>query len=259
MDRTDWRDIRWPEWIAGPVTWLNSVDSTNSYLASLVRAKDLPEGAMVIAETQTRGRGKRDRTWFSPPGGSIYVSILLRPGFLPAYAHLPTLMMAAAAAGAIQHRFQIQARVKWPNDIQIEGLKIGGILTEAVLRGTRIDYLILGLGLNCNIPAEAWPGDLGSKAASLCDWVNGPVDRGDLLAQILDIFGRDYRLALEGDFDSAVRGWRSLNDTLGRLVRILTPSGPAEGVAEGLLTDGALVLRNPSTGTHREIRLGEVI
>ncbi len=259
MDRTDWSDIHWPEWIAGPVTWLNSVDSTNSCLANMARAKDLPEGALVIAETQTQGRGKRERTWFSPPGGSIYVSILLRPGFLPAYAHLPTLMMAAAAAGTIQHRFRIQARVKWPNDIQIEGRKIGGILTEAVLRGTRIDYLILGLGLNCDVPADAWPGDLRSKAASLADWVEGPVDRGELLAQILDIFGRDYRLALEGDYDSAVRGWKSLNDTLGRSVRIQTPSGTAEGIAEGLLTDGALVLRHPSTGVYREIRLGEVI
>lgn len=259
MDRTDWNNIRWPDWIAGPVVWLNSVDSTNSYLAHLVRAKDLPEGAMVIAETQTQGRGKRERTWFSPPGGSIYVSILLRPAFLSVYAQLPTLIMAAATAAAIQHRFRIQSRVKWPNDIQIEGRKIGGILTEAVLRGTRIDYLILGLGLNCNVPAEAWPGDLGSKAASLNDWVEGPVDRGELLAQVLDIFGRDYRLALEGGFDSAVRGWKSLNDTLGRPVRILTPSGSVEGVAEGLLTDGALVLRNPSTGEQREVRLGEVI
>ncbi len=259
MDRTDWSKTHWPEWIAGPVTWLNSVDSTNSYLANRVRSEDLPEGAMVIAETQTHGRGKRERPWFSPPGASIYVSILLRPGFPPAYAQLPTLIMAAAAAGAIQHRFRIQARVKWPNDIQVEGLKIGGILTEAVLRGTRIDHLILGFGLNCNVPADAWPGDLRSKAASLNDWIGGSVNREALLVQILDIFGRDYRLALEGDFDSAVRGWRSLNDTLGCPVRILTPSGPVEGVAEGLLTDGALVLRNPSTHEHREIRLGEVI
>lgn len=259
VNRTDWVDVQWPTWIAQPPIVLESVASTNTYLAHQARIRDLPEGTLVVADSQSQGRGKRERTWFSPLGGSIYVSILLRPNFPPAYAQLPTLIMAAASAGAIQHRYRVPARVKWPNDILIENRKIGGILTESVLAGSQIDYLILGLGLNCNIPAHVWPEDLRSKAASIGDWVSVPIDRGDLLERILDIFGRDYQRALQGDFDSSLRGWRSLNDTLGRPVCILTPSGPIEGIAEGVLTDGALLLQDPSSGGHREIRLGEVV
>jgi biotin-(acetyl-CoA carboxylase) ligase len=124
MDRTDWRHIHWPDWIVRTITWLESVDSTNSYLANGSALKTCPKAHGDRRNANT-GAWKTGKNLVFSPGGSIlrFPSCFAR--LPPAYAQLPTLIMAAAAAGAIQHRFRIQARVKWPNDIQIEGRKIG--------------------------------------------------------------------------------------------------------------------------------------
>lgn len=253
-----WHQVAWPEWILRPPVVLETVDSTNNYALRLARQEHAPEGTLVIAEAQTAGRGRRDRRWFSPRGRSIYASVILRPRFGAPLAQLPTLLAAAAAAAAVQHLYGLPARVKWPNDIQINGRKLGGILTESALSGQRIDYLVVGLGLNCNLLAGEWPEELRRAGTSLALELGRPVARAELLAQVLRILGRDYQCCQQGEGEAAMRGWRNLNVTLGRRVQVTLPTGSLTGTAEDLLSDGSLQLREEGTGRSLRVRLGEI-
>ena len=254
----DWRQTNWPDWIQRPPLILESVDSTNTYVKHLASEQQAPEGTLVIAETQTAGRGRQGRSWFSPSGRSIYASWLLRPDFSPRYAQIPTLLASAAAAAAIQHLYSLPARVKWPNDVLIEDRKIGGILTESAVAGERIAFLLVGLGLNCNVESELWPAELRKTATSIQECLGRTVDRTELLSLILRIFGEDYHRLKQGRHEEALRGWRALNVTLGQQTCLRMPHREIRGFAEALLPDGGLRLREALTGASVDVRAGEI-
>jgi BirA family transcriptional regulator, biotin operon repressor / biotin---[acetyl-CoA-carboxylase] ligase len=255
----EWESVKWPGWIRRPMEILDQTDSTNNYARQLALHMEAPEGTLVIAEEQTAGRGKMGRLWHSPHGLSIYASVVLRPTFDSSRTQAPTLLAAAAVAASLIHLYGIPARVKWPNDILIEGKKVGGILTESMLEQGRILFLIMGLGLNCAHHLKDWPADLKKKAVSISQAGPKKVDRGQLLSQILRIFEKDYRRYSQGDYEEALLGWKNFNETLGRIVRIQTPGGFHEGKALDILSDGALVIRNSDGGKTETIRLGEVM
>ena len=257
-EEPSWLQAAWPQWVRQPPVVLDTIDSTNNYAIRLAREQQAPEGTLVIAEAQTAGRGRRDRRWHSPERRSIYASVVLRPTFLAPFAQLPTLLASAAAAAAVQHLYGLPARVKWPNDIQINERKLGGILTESALSGQRIDYLVIGLGLNCNLLAGDWPEGLRSTSTSLALELGRPVARAELLAQVLRILGRDYQCCQRGEREAAIRGWRNLNVTLGCRVNVTVPGGTLTGTAEELLSDGSLQLRDEQTGRCLRVRLGEI-
>ncbi len=141
-------------------------ESTNRQAKTLAGG-GAPSGTLVLAEEQTAGRGRRGRSWFSPPGAGIYLSVILRPDITPQEAPRFALATAAAVAAAVQETTLVETRIKWPNDILAGGRKLGGILTEAVLEMDRVEYLIIGLGLNVNLDRIDFPQDLRETATSI--------------------------------------------------------------------------------------------
>ena len=241
----------------------DAVDSTNRVVAELAQA-GAPDGTVVVAEAQTQGRGRLGRRWVSPPGMNLYLSILLarsRPQRLLTWIHL---LAAVAVVRAIATVTGVPARLKWPNDVLVyrggQGRKVAGILTETIGRTPHGDgAVVVGIGINVNMPSEAFPEDLRPSASSLLIETGRPVDRIGLLARLLLEVEQRYEHLLEHGTAGLMAAYRELSDTLGRQVRVeLVGGGLVEGSAEALAPDGALRLRTDN-GTVVEIRAGDVV
>lgn len=139
-------------------------DSTNARARELAD-QGAPEGTLVVAERQTQGRGRKGRIWFSPPGAGIYASLILRPSIPPHEATRITFVTAVAAAEALLHLTDLNVRIKWPNDILVNGKKVAGILTEISTERGAVDYAVVGLGMNVNTPG--FPDDISERATSI--------------------------------------------------------------------------------------------
>lgn len=239
------------------------VDSTNRVLTDLARA-GASHGTVVVAESQTAGRGRLGRPWVSPRGVNLYASILLaRAGASGTITWIP-LLAAVAVAQAITTLTGLSPKVKWPNDVLVShdgaGRKLAGILVEAVNSGgTGEQAVVVGVGINVNMPPEAFPEDLRSSATSLLIETGHPVDRIPLLATLLGELERLYDQLRDQGADSIAVTYEALCATLGKRVRIeLAGSGRVEGTAAGLAPDGALRLRT-GEGKILEIRAGDVV
>ncbi|GIU86858.1 MAG: biotin--[acetyl-CoA-carboxylase] ligase [Acidimicrobiia bacterium] len=227
------------------VRWFASIDSTNRYLLDEA-ARGAPEGVVAVADVQTAGRGRLGRTWTSPPGASLLVSVLLRPRLPPGRRHLVTLAAGVAAVDAVRELAGAPAALKWPNDVVVHDRKLAGILAEA-----SGDAVVVGMG--CNVHWDEPPDELRgiATACNLCG--TRPVTRERLLEAWLAAY--DARLRdLDGVADAAAR--RSA--TLGRRVRALLAHETVEGVAERLTEDGHLVIATAG-GAEREIAAGDVV
>jgi BirA family biotin operon repressor/biotin-[acetyl-CoA-carboxylase] ligase len=239
------------------------LDSTNALLADLAR-KGARHGAVVVAESQTAGRGRLGRPWVSPPGVNLYASILLTMTQTPLLISWIPLLAAIAVVRAITVRTGVPVHVKWPNDVLAprngEGRKLAGILVEAIGQGRSGERsVVVGIGINVNMPLEAFPEDLRGSATSLLIETGHPVERAPLLATLLGEMERlDHHLRDQGA-DGIGAAYTALCVTLGKQVRIeLAGGGRAEGAAEGLAPDGALRVRT-SEGKILEIRAGDVV
>ena len=146
--------------------YFQEIDSTNARARELAE-RGAAEGEIVVAETQTHGRGRLGRRWESPPLGNLYVSIILRPRMAPRHAPQITLTAAVALVETVNRFLPARASIKWPNDILVEGRKLAGILTEAACNAERIEYVVLGIGLNVNCSAAAMPEELRARAQVL--------------------------------------------------------------------------------------------
>lgn len=228
--------------------------STNNMARQLAN-KHFPAGTLVVTDEQTAGRGRMGRTWVAPPGTALLISILFRPPVPPSQAYrlvMATGLAAAEACEAAAEVAGIAVDVKWPNDLQIGGLKLAGLLPESAVIGGRLAHVIVGLGLNVN-QTFAPPDPLHGVATSLRQATGRDFDRAALLAAIM---GRlniwYYRLTGDGLIDA----WRGRCVTLGKRVRIETPDGVVEGQAEDLEPSGALLLRDDAGEMHH-ISVGE--
>lgn len=237
-----------------PLYRYDEVDSTNDVVESLAK-EGAPEGTTVIAERQRQGRGRQGRSWFSPGGGNLYVSVLLRPQ-IPT-ADLPALAPACGlgVAEALEAFVSVRAELKWPNDVLIRGRKIAGILTESVIQGGEVNYVVVGIGVNLNI--DNLPEDLADTATSVCIEIGALVDHEVFVPVFLRQLDLVYQRFHAQGFAALTDVWNSRDALRERRVRLNTGPHILEGIAKGISPNGALVLE-----THegrQQISAGEIL
>ncbi len=199
-----------------------------------------PEGTVVIAESQTRGRGRLGRHWSSPKGRGIYFSMILRPGIPPSQASMLTLLAAVALCEAVEAVVPAVApRIKWPNDILVHGKKLCGILTELRAETDRVQFVVVGVGINVNNTAP----QLLPEATSLRAETGMSCSRVHLLQQVLVLFEKRYAAFLREGTVGVLADWKARSATLGCRVRFVERGVPFVGMAEALADDGGLMVR----------------
>ncbi len=242
--------------IGSRIRCLDEVDSTNLQACRLGDAGE-EEGLVVVADRQTAGKGRMGRSWESPAGVNLYASILLRPPLLPFEAPRLTFLSAVAVCRAIQATSPLQPTVKWPNDVLIEGAKVAGLLNEMSAETDRVNYVVLGIGVNLNMTAAQFPGDLRYPATSLAIATGRPVARLAFTRALLREIDRLYQTFL--DFGSApiLEEWTGLCDMTGRPVQVDCGSSTITGTMAGLAEDGALLVRT-AAGKMESVYAGDV-
>jgi BirA family transcriptional regulator, biotin operon repressor / biotin---[acetyl-CoA-carboxylase] ligase len=214
------------------------LDSTNSVALALGHAGEA-EGAVVVAEEQTAGRGRAGRTWHSERGTGIYMTILLRPKLAPVQAPLLTMMAGISARSAVAAVTGLQVDLKWPNDLMIAGKKLGGILTEMHAEPTAVKFVIVGMGLNVN--QEKFPAELAGAATSLRAETGRSYSRLEILVRLLREFESDYnRLSREGVGGVVKRFEEVSSYARGKKVRVETGTETFTGMTAGLTAEGLL-------------------
>lgn len=226
--------------IGRPVQYSPSVASTQE-LARAAAQAGAPEGLAVLAGQQTAGRGRAGRAWWSPPAGGLYLSLLLRPRLAAEYVSWLTMCLALGTAEAVQDVCGLRPGVKWPNDLEVNGRKLAGILCEGAFQDDRLSYVIAGLGLNVALDFSSRP-DLAGSATSLQAELGQPVDLTGLVVAVLTRI-EDHYLALQQGV-SPQPAWASRLATLGQPVQAVGEDGRIiRGLASAVLPDGALCIR----------------
>ena len=224
--------------IGARVQWLETTGSTNDVAARLADLGE-SEGTIVVAETQTAGRGRHGRTWYSPPGAGLYVSIILRPA---RPSSLITLAGGVGIAEGIRAATALPVELKWPNDIVLERRKLGGVLTESAAQPGASARVIVGFGIN--LQPAAYPPDIAARVTSIEAETSRPVDRGLVLAEILAAFARRYADLQAGKFDAILSAWRVLAPTfMSSPVEWDGPAGVKRGRVLDVDRDGALLVQ----------------
>mgnify|MGYP001853031449 FL=1 len=241
--------------IGKKLVYYDETDSTNIQGAKLAR-EGCPDGTVVVADSQTAGKGRRGRNWSSPHGSSIYISFVLRPDIPPACASSITLIAGMAAAEAIKAETGILAGIKWPNDVVINGKKVCGILTEMNAEVEAIHYIVSGIGINVN--QQEFPEEIRETATSLKLEGKKEVNRSSLAAKLAESFERFYEIFLQtGDLSQLKDLYEGMLVNLGRQVKVLDPKGDYQGICRGINIEGELLVECPG-GDLRQVRSGEV-
>ena len=221
-----------------------TIGSTNDAAAALARTGGC-EGAVVVADEQTAGRGRRGHTWFSPPGAGLYVSVVLAPASAcdPQRAtQLLTLAAGVAVVEAVEETVGLAADLKWPNDVYRRGRKLAGIIAEALSSDVVGNPVVLGYGIN--VRAARYPPDLADGVTSLEAELGRTVDRAGLLVGTLTVLARRYDDLLAGRYDAILDAWRRrAPGAFGSRVCWSDPSGRRSGLTAGIDDDGALLVR----------------
>jgi len=233
------------------IVYLTSTTSTMDVARQGAEA-GAPDGTIVFAEEQTKGRGRFDRAWVSPSGKNLYLTLVIRPPL----GRLRSLGIIAplAVALAVEDSTGLRPRIKWPNDVLIDGRKLSGVLIESEISGSAVQYALVGPGINVNFDIEQSP-EIAAIATSIKRELGREVSREELLAAFLNHFEALYEDAPKGD--AAFQEWRSRLDTLGREVCVTFGDQLYEGTAEDVDRDGNLILVQPD-GSRRIVEAGEV-
>ena len=235
--------------------------STNTDLLELARAGG-PEGIVLVADHQTAGRGRLGRSWQAPPGSSLLVSVLLRPGLPPERTHLVTVAAGLAAADAVEEVARSRPGLKWPNDLVVEAQgrsrKLAGLLSEAVVVGADVTAVVVGMGMNVRWP-EPLPADLEATATTATRVAGRPVDVPEVLEAYLRALERRYDALLgAGGVAVTAAAHRDACVTLGQPVAVQLGDGALEGVAVDVDEDGHLVV-DLDGGGRRSVAVGDVV
>lgn len=240
------------------IIYYPSVQSTNLVARSLA-GENAAEGTVIIAEEQTEGRGRRGRRWISPRGKGLWFSLILRPNDTSLAAAAPvTLAVAAALARVLRRETGLKVTLKWPNDLLVEGKKICGILTELKGELDRVEYLILGIGLNVNQSGADFPPGLRLRAGSLALAAGRVFDRTALFLSLLEPLREACTLFFKEGFSYFRDTWIGHNSTLGQEITVAWPGGSLCGTALDLDENGELILQDQAGRVHR-INYGEIV
>ena len=226
------------ELIGKDIEYFKETESTNTIAREIAGSVD--EGTVVIAESQTGGRGRLGRKWISPEGG-IWFSIILKPKIQPVHAPRITLLAGVAVAKTIS-TYGLEARIKWPNDVLISGKKVCGILTEIEAEMDLIDYCVVGIGIDANVDTESFPEEIRQNSTSLKKELGHEIARVEFVQKLLSEFESLYLKFQKEGFPPILEEWREMSATIGEWVKITTQSKTVYGEAIGVDNEGALIL-----------------
>ncbi|WP_458122011.1 biotin--[acetyl-CoA-carboxylase] ligase [Paenibacillus sp. Z6-24] len=240
-----------------PLHLFPSIGSTQD-IARTLAEQGAPEGTLVIAEEQTKGRGRQGRHWHSPPGRGIWMSLIMRPVQPLQYTPQLTLLAAVAVCRALRSVSSLNIGIKWPNDLLIDGRKVCGILVESAAEDGYVRHAIAGIGIDVNLAAEDLPEELQSIATSLRMESGGePLDRTVVVAAVIQELEAMYRLYSEQGFAAIAALWEALAFSMGQHLTVHTPQGVMNGKATGLGSNGELLLQQED-GTILPVYSGEI-
>ena len=245
---------RTASWIGKETVCYEVIDSTNAQAVRL--AEDgIGHGALIIADSQQAGRGRRGRSWESPAGTSIYMSILLKPEINPSNASMITLVAALAVSRAITQMIGKPVGIKWPNDIVMNGKKICGILTEMSAHFNDINHIVVGIGINVNV--ESFPVEIAHMATSLQMETGMRINRAELISAVCKQFEEVYEIYLQTqDLRNLVKEYNANLVNMHQRVKVLDPKEPFEGRAMGITSRGELIV--DTVESRKLISSGEV-
>lgn len=244
------------EQIGKEIYTLPQASSTNE-VAFRLALKGAEEGTAVLAELQTKGKGRMGRTWESPAGLNIYLSIILRPRMVPSKTPLITLMAAVACAEAIDEVAGLLPAIKWPNDLLLEGKKLGGILTEADMELDTINFVVVGIGINVNMTRLSFPPSIKDTATSLQEALGREISRIALIQAILRHMEQWYERLRQGRGAEITRRWKELSLVKGQQIEVTSLGEVVRGTALDIDEDGALLVQTDNT-TIKKVVAGDV-
>jgi BirA family biotin operon repressor/biotin-[acetyl-CoA-carboxylase] ligase len=240
MNEAEIKSLLHTEWAGQELFCFDTIDSTNTKAKELAE-QGYPSGTLVVADQQVAGRGRRGRNWESPSGCGIFMTLMLKPDINPNNASMLTLVAALATAKAIADVTGADARIKWPNDIVINGRKICGILTEMSAQFDYINHIVIGIGIN--VHNEQFPEEIRETAGSLLLACGRRFHRAELIARFLERFEEDYAVFLRTeDLEGLMKEYNALLVNAQQQVRVLDPKEPFEGKAIGITKKGELIV-----------------
>ncbi|MEN6329433.1 MAG: biotin--[acetyl-CoA-carboxylase] ligase [Methanobacteriaceae archaeon] len=243
-------------YIGHDIRYFQEVDSTNEVAIELAE-EGAPEGTIVIAGAQRRGKARRGKRWLSPEGG-VWMTIILRPD-IPLYrAPLLTLVTGVAVAETLQEEFGLDVGIKWPNDILIGKKKVCGILTEVDSHRGTLNYVVVGIGIDLNVDVEQFPDELKKGATSLKMELDQEIYGVEIVQKFLKNFEEKYEEFINGGFPEILSQWRRLSKTIGMKVEVHKKGRVVVGEAVGINRDGALILELED-GTLKKVISGECV
>lgn len=244
-------------WMARKTIYLESVDSTNNYVKKIAE-EGAPDGTLVVADEQTGGKGRRGRRWMAPKGVNAMFSLLLRPSIRPEHASRLTLLMALAVAEGIRKVSGLEAGIKWPNDVVVNGRKVCGILTEMNTEVDYINYVVIGTGINVNQDPASFPEEIRQTAGSLYGMAGKKISRAELVASVMESLERIYGIFLKTeDLSELYQAYNKICVNLGHEIRVMEPGHEFTGTTDGINKDGELVVRKED-GSIVRVYAGEV-
>ncbi|RUM34329.1 MAG: biotin--[acetyl-CoA-carboxylase] ligase [Desulfobulbus sp.] len=232
------------------IHYFSTLDSTNTEAVRMAE-HGADHGTVIHADCQTGGRGRGGRNFFSPAGG-LYFSIIIRPTIELQLLPMITLAAGVGVSTCIMASTQANVLLKWPNDLYLDGKKLGGILTESgpVSRGLGPEYLVVGVGINVKTQPEQFPSSLRSRVVSLYHYSEQHIDVIPLLNRLVVAVLSSVK-ELESNTDSVIAQWQSLDYLRGKLVEYETPSGVIQATGQGLAPDGRYIVQDQNGDVHR--------
>ena len=245
------------QFIGKKILFLKDTPSTND-IAKKLASKGAEAGTVVVSEKQSNGRGRLGRRWLSPEGG-LWFSIILKPRIKPNEVFKLTFLTAVVVVRTLRKKFKLNAQIKWPNDILINGKKICGVLSEIITNPSGlINFVIVGIGINANIELNSFPKHLQFSVTSIRSELEKEIDREDLLYTLLMELEYYYLLLLDGSFNLILAEWKDFNCILDSYVEIERLDGTIKGQAVDVAKDGALLIKLENGSVVRVIS-GDVI
>ena len=241
MTEAEIKSLMHTEWVAKEVLYFDTIDSTNTKAQELAE-KGYPSGTLVVADKQESGKGRRGRSWVSPSGTGIFMTLMIKPDINPNNASMLTLVAALAVAKAITSVTGEEALIKWPNDIVVNGKKVCGILTEMSAQFDYINHIVVGIGIN--VHNESFPEEISQMASSLMIEAGGKrFHRAQIIAETMSYFEQYYDTFLKTqDLSALVREYDELLVNRNKSVRVLDPKEPFDGKAMGITPKGELIV-----------------